>query len=295
LQYLFQCSCPSTSEEARYPESVDVLVSACLSPFAVVSKMGVTPNGRYTPIAIGTSSRQTYFHDRDTDTLTPFSFAWNVALTDDVILGTDRAGENPQISLYDLSGKRLSRLNRVVMPKDYHLDDMTISIFQRADKVFLLPMNLAVSLGSKHANQSEKNFVLDWQWDSAPNIFNQKVMKIFSDNGVKFELVSPGKSVVLPAEKKYLIGSETAYPISLNEFPVPQPLLRERLPLDQYASEARPRIEAQRLQEEENKAAGNRSVWLGIILWFAVLMIELIILGRGVKQKGLISPKPRSN
>lgn len=29
LQYLFQCSCPSASEEARYPEQVDVVVPAC--------------------------------------------------------------------------------------------------------------------------------------------------------------------------------------------------------------------------------------------------------------------------
>lgn len=29
LQYLFQCSCPPASEEARYPNEVDVIVSAC--------------------------------------------------------------------------------------------------------------------------------------------------------------------------------------------------------------------------------------------------------------------------
>ena len=29
LQYLFQCNCPETSEEARYSSQVDVIVSAC--------------------------------------------------------------------------------------------------------------------------------------------------------------------------------------------------------------------------------------------------------------------------
>lgn len=29
LQYLFQCHCPLASEEARYPQSVNVIVSAC--------------------------------------------------------------------------------------------------------------------------------------------------------------------------------------------------------------------------------------------------------------------------
>lgn len=42
LQYLFQCNCPVTSEEARYPESIDVIVSACRNAGARVA-----PGGRW--------------------------------------------------------------------------------------------------------------------------------------------------------------------------------------------------------------------------------------------------------
>ena len=41
LQYLFQCGCPPVSEEARYPEEVDVIVPACQN---VSSKL--SPSGR---------------------------------------------------------------------------------------------------------------------------------------------------------------------------------------------------------------------------------------------------------
>ncbi|MCC6301010.1 MAG: hypothetical protein IT314_17110 [Anaerolineales bacterium] len=40
LQYLFQCSCPAASEEARYPEYVDVLVPACKNQGALLSPSG---------------------------------------------------------------------------------------------------------------------------------------------------------------------------------------------------------------------------------------------------------------
>jgi hypothetical protein len=40
LQYLFQCKCPPHREEARYPEAVDVLVSACLESWVELSPSG---------------------------------------------------------------------------------------------------------------------------------------------------------------------------------------------------------------------------------------------------------------
>jgi hypothetical protein len=41
LQYLLQCSCPAASEEARYPENVDVIVSACRN-----AGVRLSPGGR---------------------------------------------------------------------------------------------------------------------------------------------------------------------------------------------------------------------------------------------------------
>src|SRR5688572_12066667 len=44
LQYLFQCSCPAASEEARYPDNVDVIISACSN---VGASVRLLPSGRF--------------------------------------------------------------------------------------------------------------------------------------------------------------------------------------------------------------------------------------------------------
>lgn len=43
LQYFFQCSCPAASEEARYPDEVDVIVSAC--QHVTISRL--SPSGHF--------------------------------------------------------------------------------------------------------------------------------------------------------------------------------------------------------------------------------------------------------
>ena len=40
LQYLFQCSCPPASEEARYPDEMDVIISACQQSYVELSPSG---------------------------------------------------------------------------------------------------------------------------------------------------------------------------------------------------------------------------------------------------------------
>lgn len=44
LQYLFQCNCPPASEEARYPDEVDVIVPAC---HTVNTFIKLSPSGRF--------------------------------------------------------------------------------------------------------------------------------------------------------------------------------------------------------------------------------------------------------
>ena len=40
LQYYFQCQCPASSEQVRYPEEVDVIVSACTESWVALSPSG---------------------------------------------------------------------------------------------------------------------------------------------------------------------------------------------------------------------------------------------------------------
>lgn len=44
LQYLFQCNCPAASEKARYPSSMEVIISACHTANVYIS---LSPSGRF--------------------------------------------------------------------------------------------------------------------------------------------------------------------------------------------------------------------------------------------------------
>lgn len=62
LQYLFQCSCPAASGEARYPKHVDIVVPACRYVSSTLS-----PSGRLLSVSEKTSgSMSTYILDLQT-------------------------------------------------------------------------------------------------------------------------------------------------------------------------------------------------------------------------------------
>ncbi len=65
LQYLLQCQCPRASAEARYPDTVDVLVSACEDPY--YNGAAVSPSGRYSFFRIRRPTAQRYLYDRNQD------------------------------------------------------------------------------------------------------------------------------------------------------------------------------------------------------------------------------------
>lgn len=69
FQYLFQCNCPSSSEEARYPESVDVIVSACRN-----GGVRISPSGRLLFVNNKINAdRSTYLLDLETKSESPIS------------------------------------------------------------------------------------------------------------------------------------------------------------------------------------------------------------------------------
>ncbi|MFT3891840.1 MAG: hypothetical protein QM730_09430 [Anaerolineales bacterium] len=71
LQYLFQCNCPPANENARYPDEVDVIVSACSYAGAILS-----PTGNLLYVREGARYADTFssmcFLDLRTNKKTPF-------------------------------------------------------------------------------------------------------------------------------------------------------------------------------------------------------------------------------
>ena len=83
LQYLFQCSCPAASEEARYPDEVDVIVPACRH----VSS-GLSPSGRLLYVQeTESASDSTYLLNLETKEKIPFTLKDSgfFFLTDDLL------------------------------------------------------------------------------------------------------------------------------------------------------------------------------------------------------------------
>src|SRR5687768_16749344 len=61
LQYHFQCDCPIASEQTRYAEEVEVIVSACRHNYSKLS-----PSGRFLLVNEGKSGLLIYLYDLQT-------------------------------------------------------------------------------------------------------------------------------------------------------------------------------------------------------------------------------------
>jgi len=85
LQYFFQCNCPLASEEARYPDEVNVIVSACYYTSSILS-----PSGRFMYVQAPESSHVPgYFWDLQNDDKKPFFIPAGGTtdfLTDDLLI-----------------------------------------------------------------------------------------------------------------------------------------------------------------------------------------------------------------
>jgi hypothetical protein len=91
LQYLFQCHCPSASEEARYPKQVDVVVPACGYVNSILS-----PSGRLLYVRENNDKiTSTYLLDLQTNQKITFTLpeGSNYFLTDELLfLSLDYGG-----------------------------------------------------------------------------------------------------------------------------------------------------------------------------------------------------------
>lgn len=267
LRYFLQCNCPAASEEARYPADVDVLIPACRDP-AYVGAIGydVSPSGRYALFVPSRSASQIYLYDRLTDTIRPFSDNYRF-LTDD--LGF--LFESGSFYLSTIDGARLGLLRQIDIPGQYLLEPSTLNILRQSEKVYRTVITI-VALAPGFDHLSEPGYLIRWSGRDTvyPAFQGSTVTQALEGNGITYETVMLGDSPLIVIEDKYLLGGEG---ISPGVVRVPQPLLRKRFPLESYAPEARPRIEARWAQEQEAKVQAAAIFWsviggaLAIGLW----------------------------
>lgn len=165
LQYLLQCSCPIASEEARYPDEVDVIVSACRN-----AGIRRSPSGRLLYVRERQDGlTSTYLLDLQTYEKVKFALpdGSNYFLTDDLVfLSLDYGGG--EYILDRTTGKQYAIQRFIhVQPNAYSygkLDqNMLFTALLQAERVFFIdtPYQLVIVLSSDFQTNSEHSFTFE--------------------------------------------------------------------------------------------------------------------------------------
>lgn len=212
LQYIFQCNCPVASEQARYPERVDVIVPAC----RYVSSM-LSPSGRllyvhekkYWRISAYLLDLKTMEQIEATDQ-TPSSF-----LTDDLWFFEsgleDDIMDRTTGKQYPIQPFRYWQENAYVNGEPNL--ELLVSALDQAEQVFFTPnYNTVVVLMSIFFANPAQGFTFDRsdfpKWDS------NRVEQFLQENKIVYqtvradfpdEAISPDKKFVARADGIYLI------------------------------------------------------------------------------------------
>ncbi|HET9912937.1 MAG TPA: hypothetical protein VFQ13_13660 [Anaerolineales bacterium] len=219
LQYLFQCSCPIVSEEARYPDEVDVIVSACRN-----AGIRLSPSGRLLYVRERQDDlTSTYLLDLQTYKKVSFVLpeGSNYFLTDDLVfLSLDYGGG--EYILDRTTGKQYPIQRFIhVQPSAYSYGKLDQNILfedlLQVERVFFIdtPYQLVIVLSSDFQTDSEHSFTFEAsalsgdyktllrQFLQQNNIAYYEVPSNFPD-----ETISPDGRFVARPDGIYLVETE---------------------------------------------------------------------------------------
>ena len=162
FQYLFQCKCPVASEEARYPDDVDVIVPTCRNFYSILS-----PSGRllYVQEKDG-SADSAYLLNFQTDEKTPFFVpaGSHYFLTDDLLFLSLGYGEGDKIMDRKM-GKQYPIQSFISLRPDAYNPDVNLGILayylKAAENVFVIDNDFIVALVSDFRTFPSNNFYFD--------------------------------------------------------------------------------------------------------------------------------------
>lgn len=164
LQYLFQCNCPPASEETRYPNSVDVIVSACYNDSSRLS-----PSGRFLYVWENQDDpTSTYLLDLQTNgkLAFPLSNSAFYFLTDDLLYVISYPDGSEYI-LDRTTGERYPIQRFTSLYRDAYVNgDINLNLLadalREAKDVFLINDDLIVALSPDFPASSDHNFTTGW-------------------------------------------------------------------------------------------------------------------------------------
>jgi hypothetical protein len=191
LQYLFQCSCPPASEEARYPQYVDVIVSACRYNSSILS-----PSGRLLYVLEEEPGiKPTYLVNLQTDERTPFAMpeGSNYFLTDSLIFHTLYGDEE---YIWDITTGKKYPIRRFanVRPEAYVVGELNLSILaeelREAKEIFLIDDDNVIALGTDFQKYPDRNFNI--LRSAFPGSDANRAEQFLQQNKINYHYVSDG-------------------------------------------------------------------------------------------------------
>jgi len=213
LQYLFQCSCPIASEEARYPEQVDVVVRACRQSYVELS-----PNGRFLQVNEGKSGvTSTYLLDLQTMEKIPAQ-SFSSFLTDD--LGFLESGLEYYI-VDRTTGKQYHIRKFAYWQSGAYINgqanlNLLVEALREAKYVFFRDYDgTLVALASDFQNQLDRNFFLPRS--NFPGREDNRVEQFLQENNITYqtilvgfpgEALSPNGRFVARSDGIYLVETD---------------------------------------------------------------------------------------
>ena len=228
LQYLFQCSCPPASEEARYPQEVNVIISACRQ-----SNVELSPSGRVLYVREKKSgiTTATYLLDLQTMERTDvFNQPFSKFLTDDLWFA--------QSGLENYIIDRTSGMQYPIQtflhlqPQAYSYGKVDPNLLFNAllpvERVFLIdaPYQPVIALSSDFRTHPEHSFTFNGS--DLPGGNTGQVEQFLQQNNILYyhtpasfpdEVISPDGRFVARADGIYLVNSNQkvvdAYPFRL--------------------------------------------------------------------------------
>lgn len=280
LQYVFQCRCPAISEEARYPDTVDVVIPACLMPFSMSQP---SPSGRYVSVRVNQMNQQVIY-DEYLDELYPAPFdSFLVFLSDEFLLADNL---NNTSYIYDKKGNKLANLTPV------KTEDMLVGIVYSGSIMNYVSTDIQMQIKTLRSSYLYKAILVAWEFPKkqgiiismhnfTPDYETENLRTDLKSYGVHLVVLHSGPSNVISPQETYLIGDPSIpSPMMVLKGRIWQPMLVKRVPLEQLAPEAQERVAAKRLAEANNRLWNNGVLTLSGILLIVIWLIESVVFTR---------------
>lgn len=217
-QYLFQCGCPISSEPARYPERVDVVIPACH-----YGGVRLSPSGRFLYVRekrLWLTS--TYLLDLQTDEKIPFALpeGYFHFLTDDLLYLHYGGGEyilDPMTDMkYPIQSFR--QLQPGAIFNGYVDPDLLLNAFLQVEKVFLVdaPSQPVIALSSDFRTHPEHSFIF-YEFDLPVEGTNPVEQFLQQNNIIYYRATATFPTEAISPNERFMARYDGIYLVETNQ------------------------------------------------------------------------------